>query len=95
MCRVGTICVKVLNFLTINKQENIMSTNVSLRPSNRRFRIGLRRVGRLAYWTGQITRDEWKQIREVVWNPTRTTDDGEEVNLIDEVMEETKMQLLA
>ena len=66
-----------------------------MRDNTLRFRTALRRRGLLAYLTGKITREQWKKVQEVVWNPDRVGPDGEKVNLLEEVMEEACCELQA
>ena len=70
--------------------------------SSRRFRVALRRVGRLQYWKGNISSSEWSDIRSVVWKPTRTVRAGNSVhaagatvNLIEELIDELQVNLIA
>jgi len=66
-----------------------------LNADSRRMRVALRRVGRMQFLRGNITLSEWRDVRSVVWNPIRKTQDGTEVNLLDEVSEEVRCQLVA
>lgn len=53
-----------------------------------KFKNTLRRGARLALITGKIKLKDWFQVQSLLMNPVRTSADGVEVDLLDEVAQD-------
>jgi len=76
--------------VTIDESSEVVTGSVQ----QRLMRKALRRVGRLKYLRGEISRDDWQNIRSVVWNPVRKLG-NDKVDLTAEIASEMQMHLVA
>jgi hypothetical protein len=53
-----------------------------------KFLIKLRRAGLFGWITGKITREDWDNIRKVIYDSRRNAKDGSEVDLAQEIAED-------
>jgi hypothetical protein len=58
------------------------------------FRFQLRRAARMSYLSGKISKEDWNEVQSVLAKPWRKTPEGVDVDLLDEIAQDCKEQLV-